>query len=399
MKTKTITLILILFLLAGLSACSAFESDSQSDGLTASGFIATDHIRVAPEISGKVLTIEVAEGDRVQAGDVLFSMDDELLQAQAEQAQAAVDLATVSVTAANAQLSSAQVQYDLVVQQARLAHPAATAPRPGRLLRRACSNSLAGIMRRANCWRLHRLRSILPARILDTELANLAVELEDASNEDFVALEKRAGEARFTYQIAEQTLKQAQTASSVRRWNQKPRSNWMQPRLSWMTVQMEYERMLSSDAAQSVLEARASVAVARARLDIALDTLAGLQTGEDSLQVKAALSAVSQAETAVSQAEANLAQAQAALNLIDLQLEKSVVTAPSAGTVLALNVEAGELVSAGSVVLTLGQLDELNLTVYVPEDEYGQIRLGQEVSIAVDSYPDQVFNGQVMRYC
>jgi multidrug resistance efflux pump len=42
-------------------------------------------------------------------------------------------------------------------------------------------------------------------------------------------------------------------------------------------------------------------------------------------------------------------------------------------------------------------LDELNLTVYVPEDQYGQIRIGQEVSISVDSYSDRVFTGEVMK--
>ena len=120
-----------------------------------------------------------------------------------------------------------------------------------------------------------------------------------------------------------------------------------------------------------------------------------MQTGDDSLQVQAARSTVSQAEKAIAQAQANLLQAQAALNVINLQLERCIVTAPAAGTVLAVNVEAGELISAGGLVLTLGQLEEVDLTVYVPEDEYGQISLGQQVSISVDSYPGRQFSGQV----
>jgi HlyD family secretion protein len=376
------------------SVAAAFNNGGSSGGLTASGFIASDNVRVAPEISGKVLTIDVAEGDSVQTGDVLFSIDDELLQAQAEQARAAVDLANASVEAANAQLSSAQVQYDLVVQQARLAtaQQRATAwatPSPADFEQPnwyyGKSEQLAAAQAEVDA----------ASQALSTEQANLSVELKDASNEDFVALEKRLAEARLTYQIAEQTLQQAQTASDRSALEPAAQDQLDAAKADLDTVQMEYDRMLSSEAATAVLDARAHVAVAQNRLDVAMDTLAGLQTGVDSLQVKAAQSAVTQAEKAVTQAEANLIQAQSALNLIDLQLKKCVVTAPSAGTVLSLNFKAGEVVSAGSVVLTLGSLEELNLTVYVPEDQYGQIRLGQEVSISVDSFPDQVFKGQV----
>ena len=84
-------------------------------------------------------------------------------------------------------------------------------------------------------------------------------------------------------------------------------------------------------------------------------------------------------------------------NLIELQLKRCVVTAPTSGVVLALNVEPGELVSAGSVVLTLGQLSEVNLTVYIPEDRYGEIALGQTARVTVDSFPGQEFLAKVVR--
>ena len=46
--------------------------------------------------------------------------------------------------------------------------------------------------------------------------------------------------------------------------------------------------------------------------------------------------------------------------------------------------------------MTIGQLDEVELTVYVPEDKYGHIQLGQEVFIAVDSFPGSTFTGMVV---
>ncbi len=394
MKPKTILFFLAVILMLALSGCASLDGSEGDESLTASGTIATDHIRVAPEVSGKVLSIHVAEGDSVQVGDVLFTLDDELMQAQAAQAQAAVDLAAVSVEAANAQLSGAQVQYNLVVQQARL----------------------ADIQNRATAWTVvspeaftlpswyyedNELRVAAQAEVdsaaanLETKIASLEAELQDASNEDFVSAEARLAQAQVAYTIAQQTLLQAQAAADKDVLEPAAQEALDAATSELENAQLVYDRMLSTSAAEAVLEARARVTVARARLDNALDVVTSLQTGEDSLQVDAAQTAVAQAEMAVGQANANLVQAQAALNLLNLTLQRCTVTAPAAGTVLSLNVEIGELIAAGSVVLTLGQLEQVNLVVYVPEDQYGQVNLGQEVAVSVDSYPNQVFSGQV----
>jgi multidrug resistance efflux pump len=394
MQRKTLSLILVSLLMAALSACNGVGGASSSQALTASGFIAADHIRIAPEISGKVLSIQVAEGDTVQAGDVLFSLDDELLQGQAKQAQAAVDLAQVSLEAANAQLASVQVQYTLTVQQARLGD------QQGRATAWTVASPDAF---KLPVWYFEKSEQLAAVqaevadanKALDTELASLAQELQQAGNQPFIAAETRLAQAQVAYTIADQTLKQAQAARDQQDLENAAQEQLDAAQAELEAAQLAYDRLLSTSAAQSVLEARARVAVARARLDMALDTLTSLQTGTDSLQVAAAQAAVTQAQTAVTQATANRAQAQAALDLVNLQLQRCVVKAPAAGTVLALNVQVGELISAGSTVLTLGQLNELKLTVYVPEDQYGKVKLGQQVSVAVDSFPGQSFTGVV----
>lgn len=48
------------------------------------------------------------------------------------------------------------------------------------------------------------------------------------------------------------------------------------------------------------------------------------------------------------------------------------------------------------VIFRLANLDWVQLTVYVPEDELGRIQLGQTVSATVDSFPERVFQGQVV---
>ena len=46
--------------------------------------------------------------------------------------------------------------------------------------------------------------------------------------------------------------------------------------------------------------------------------------------------------------------------------------------------------------MTIASLDELILTVYVSEENYGQVRLGQSVEIQVDSFPGEKFQGDVV---
>jgi multidrug resistance efflux pump len=98
----------------------------------------------------------------------------------------------------------------------------------------------------------------------------------------------------------------------------------------------------------------------------------------------------------VTQAGAGLAQAKAALQLLEVQQKKTEIVAPVAGVVLARNLEAGEVVGAGSAGIVLGELDEVELTVYIPEDRYGQVQLGQAVEVTVDSFAGETFSGTVV---
>ncbi len=63
--------------------------------------------------------------------------------------------------------------------------------------------------------------------------------------------------------------------------------------------------------------------------------------------------------------------------------------------ILTRNIEPGEYVAPGAAALTMGQLSELTITVYVPEDRYGQIHVGQAASVSVDSFPEDQFDARV----
>ena len=71
------------------------------------------------------------------------------------------------------------------------------------------------------------------------------------------------------------------------------------------------------------------------------------------------------------------------------------IRTPIAGVVLYRSVEPGEFASPGAPLITVADLDRLTLTVYVPEDRYGQIMVGGTYSVTVDSFPTEVFTGTV----
>ena len=71
------------------------------------------------------------------------------------------------------------------------------------------------------------------------------------------------------------------------------------------------------------------------------------------------------------------------------------ITSPIDGVVLERLVEPSEFAAPGSTVMVIASLDMLTLTIYVPENLYGQFFLGQTYPVTVDSFPGQTFNGTV----
>jgi HlyD family secretion protein len=69
--------------------------------------------------------------------------------------------------------------------------------------------------------------------------------------------------------------------------------------------------------------------------------------------------------------------------------------APMDGLVLERLFEPDEIATPASTLLVLGDLYTVNLTVYVPEDHYGQITVGQAYPVTVDSFPGKMFEGRV----
>lgn len=76
-------------------------------------------------------------------------------------------------------------------------------------------------------------------------------------------------------------------------------------------------------------------------------------------------------------------------------LEDTAVISPISGLVLAKNYEDGEYVSPGAAILTVGDMSDCWVKIYISSTQLGLISVGQEAKVKVDSYPDKIFKGVI----
>ncbi len=74
---------------------------------------------------------------------------------------------------------------------------------------------------------------------------------------------------------------------------------------------------------------------------------------------------------------------------------KKTVRAPFAGQLGIRAVNAGQFISPGTVVVTLQALDPIYLDFFLPQQVLDRARVGQEVTVRVDAYPQQTFTGRI----
>lgn len=102
-------------------------------------------------------------------------------------------------------------------------------------------------------------------------------------------------------------------------------------------------------------------------------------------------------EAGGAQTAARLEAAQRQVQLLRLQLEKTVIRAPLTSTVLAKGIEVGELATPGRVVAVLVDLSRLELKVYIAERNIGKVKLGDPARVRVDAFPARSFEATVAR--
>lgn len=93
-------------------------------------------------------------------------------------------------------------------------------------------------------------------------------------------------------------------------------------------------------------------------------------------------------------AETQVEVLQARLALAEKAVRDCTLVSPVDGTVTTRSREEGDLVAAGSTLLTLSRLDDVWLAIYLPETRLAQVKLGQTVRVKIDG-SDKRYDGRI----
>jgi len=350
-------------LLVGGLIYLATISGSASGPLETSGTVEAVEVSVASEVPGRVVEVLVAEGQAVQRGDPLFRLDEASIQVRRRKATA---LAAAAVAAARLQLVKAEQELDALLEDA----PLIAAQVQSDLA--AARDGLDDAQRRRAYQQSGRRATDETIEGVEAQLAlaeeavdqadHTAANLSDLSSSD----PKRAAAEAALYEARQQR-------------------DAIKTNLNWYTGE-------PTDIDQAMLDAR--VALAEAQVLQAQLEWEKWKDGPDPSALELAQASVDNAKAQLEAAEATAA---AELDTLDLDADKVTVRAPVSGVVLTRLIEPGEVVAAGATVFTIGQLDALRITVYLPEDRYGGVSLGEQAQVTVDTFPGDQFVATVSR--
>jgi len=111
--------------------------------------------------------------------------------------------------------------------------------------------------------------------------------------------------------------------------------------------------------------------------------------------LKAAAAAAAARLAAVRAAPSDSAAASAAVAGALATRDELTITAPQDGVVLTRYAEAGEVLTAGTPVVSIGLVRRLWVRAYVGERFVGRLKVGQEARVRMDGAPDTAFAGRV----
>ncbi len=162
-----------------------------------------------------------------------------------------------------------------------------------------------------------------------------------------------------------------------------------QAKANYDTAQANYDRMQMLFTVGAISQAQLDAArlqrdVARSQYESAQQQLSLVQAGARPEEIELA--------------RAQVAQAQAAVAFTRLQLGNATIAAPISGTVTHRLVDPGDLASAfpgQGALLTVAQIDTVEVSLSVSETDLARVRSGQPAAIRVDTYPGTVFSGTV----
>jgi HlyD family secretion protein len=315
------------------------SSHDTANRIVVSGNIELTEVNIAFKTAGKLMERSVDEGAVVKKGQLIARLDREQLVAQREREVAGLE-------SARAQLAQAETSVEW--QRANLAADIEQ--------KRADMASMEARL-------LEMKNGARPQEKLDARAA-----VESAQSE--VERSKRDWDrAQVLYKNDD--ISTAQFDQYRNRWESAEAS------LKQLT---EREALVLAGPRAEQIEAQAAL-VQRAR--------AALKMAEvNSLEMK-------RREQDLMAHRAEIARSQASIALIDSQLSDTVAASPVDGVVLVKSADPGEVLAAGTTVVTVGDIEHPWLRGYVNETDLGRVKLGSRARVTTDSYRGKTYDGRV----
>lgn len=373
MRRIAIALSLLLALALGLGLLWYMQGVSKAerdDVIAASGTIEAKSISIAGEVGGRIRELLVDEGDMVKANQLLVRLDDDFILGEIEKAEAAVATAE-----ANLALVKAGARAEDVAEAGALLTQAVAARQGAKT---AWENAVS-------------IRN--NPQELDAKIDSLAGQLEAASAQ---------------VKLAEVNRAVAASNRDAHLWRAGELLDSDEDKTKYAFYSKQYDAangaIAAAQAYRDGLQRQFEQLVAMRQEPIALDAQvnAARSQYEGSVAAEAAararLAALEKGATpeAIQSAEAQLALARASLGVLEARRVKMVLVSPIDGLIVRRNIKRGEMATPGSPLLTVANLDPIEVKVYIAERKVGRIRVGQTGRVAVDSYPGEEFPGKVV---
>jgi multidrug resistance efflux pump len=353
--------------------------------LRASGALQADEILVGGEVAGTVRWLGTDQGNEVAQGDELARLDTTLIDAQIQQAQAALQtaqaqLAKVKAGARPEEIAVADANVERAGQDVKSAEAAVEVAKgsvsSAQATLQGAQADLARLRAGANPQDIASAQERV--KTAEDRLSPLG-KMRDATGGSEEGGKVPAG----SYEAARAVVAQAELTASIAELQAK--------------ILQAGARPQDIQAAQAAMEAaQAGVNAAQLRVTESEKRLEAARARVRQAQAQADLLRVGASAEQIALADAPVRSATAALRVLEIRRKQATLVAPGPGLVLERNVSVGEQVLPGAVLFRLGDVKELELTVYVPGVEIDRVRLGQPVKISVGAYPDRVFDGLVV---
>jgi HlyD family secretion protein len=326
--------------------------------------------------SGRAQAIEVEEGDRVEAGDLLIKLDDAQAQVSVAQAEANVQRALANV----AQVKAGAREQEIAQAEAGLAAAKAA-------YERLATASVPGNIAAAQA-------GVAAAQ------AGLQQVLEGPSEAAMIA-------ALADLKNAEARLRNASSAYDQVKWQDdvamtREALDLEQATIAYEASQARMNDLQNGATAATIAGARAGVSQAAAQLDTLKKSmpsdLAAAEASVAQAQAQLDLIMAGARPEAVAIAEADLAAATASLQAVLVSLSETELRAPFNGEVATLNTAVGQQVSPGAPVILLADTSAWEIeTSDLTEFDVVGIAPGDKVQITFDAIPDLELPGTVLR--